>query len=183
MSLWIWRLTTLWERMPKSTLRSLAVTAKWALARARPTSSQTLDIWETTFSFPLVNILYLFGWGVISSIKVIGEAILVASRTKVTRVIGVPFSTTRTTFFPRLERGSFFLAFILAYISWLNLVVISVWPKVHVLKKNKEKKKRKERKGNKREKKERMKRTQKLNLIFSSISMACKTKGEGLGPR
>ena len=47
-------------------------------------------------------------------------------RDKVNRVIKVPFSTTLTTFFPKLERGSFFLARILAYNSSLNLVIISV---------------------------------------------------------
>ena len=66
------------------------------------------------------------------------------SRTKVIGVIEVPFSTTWTTFFPRLERGSFFLAFILAYISWLNLVVISAWKKEDTLLKTKKKEKLKE---------------------------------------
>ena len=105
-----------------------------------------------------------------------------ASRTEVTRVTGVPFSTTRTTFFPRLER----LVLLSLHLGVHLLVKLGChlcMTKSACIKKNKEKKKRKERKGNKREKKERMKRTQKLNLIFSSISMACKTKEEGLGPR
>ena len=121
--------------MLKSTLRSSVVTAEWALAKARPTSSQKLDVWENIFFFPLVSVLYLFGGGVSSSREVAGEAVLVALGTEVAGVIGVLFSTTHTTFFPRLERGSFYLAFILAYISRLNLVVISTCPKVCVKKK------------------------------------------------
>ena len=121
--------------MPKSALRSSAVMADWALAKARSVSSQTLDVWETTFSFPLVNVLCLFRRGVSSSSEVAEEVILVALGTEVAGVIGVPFSTTRTTFFLRLERGLFFLA----YISWLNLVFISTCPKVRVTKKKKKK--------------------------------------------
>ena len=49
--------------------------------------------------------------------EVMGEAVLVALGMEIVRVTETSFSTTRTTFFPRLERGSFFLAFILAYIS------------------------------------------------------------------
>ena len=44
-----------------------------------------------------------------------------------------PFSTTRTVLFPMMERGSFFLPLIFAYIPWLNLVVIPVTK--HLLKK------------------------------------------------
>ena len=73
-----------------------------------------------------------------SSSEVAGKTVLVALGTKVAGVIGVPFSMTCTTFFPRLERGSFYLAFILAYISRLNLVVISTCPKVCVKKKKKQ---------------------------------------------
>ena len=35
-----------------------------------------------------------------------------------------PFPVTRITFLPRLDKGSSFLALILAYMSLLNLVVI-----------------------------------------------------------
>ena len=75
-----------------------------------------------------------------SSSEVAVKAVLMALGTEVAGVIGVPFSMTCTTFFPRLERGSFYLAFILAYISRLNLVVISTCPKVCVKKKKKKKK-------------------------------------------
>ena len=39
-------------------------------------------------------------------------------------VTGPPFSVTRTFLALRLDKGSFFLALIQAYILWLNLVVI-----------------------------------------------------------
>ena len=39
-------------------------------------------------------------------------------------VTGPPFSITHTFLAPRLDKGSFFLALIQAYILWLNLVVI-----------------------------------------------------------
>ena len=136
MSLWMWWLTISLEWILENTLRSSTVKASWALVRARPVLSQMLDDQKPTFSLPLSIILCLFGRGVISSTEVVGEVALVASRTEVTRVIGVPFSTTRTTFFPKLKRGSFFLALILAYISWLNLVIISTRKKDYKKKKN-----------------------------------------------
>ena len=75
-----------------------------------------------------------------------------------TGVMGVPFSTTRTTLFLRFERGSFFLAFILAYISWLNFVVIFAKEKHLSLKK-------------KRKKKEFGQTKQTLNFFFNLNSM------------
>ena len=86
------------------------VKASCALVSARLALSQTLDDRESAFSFPLSATRCLFGCGVISSFEVTGEAVLVTSRTKVTGVTKVPFSMTRTTLFPRLERCSFFLA-------------------------------------------------------------------------
>ena len=91
---------------------------------------------------------------------------------KVAGVIGVPFSTTRTTFFPNLERGSFFQAFILAYNSWLNLVVISTQQENGEIK-NKNKKGKEETKEN----------SNKPNSLFSSILIVRKMKGECSGPR
>ena len=115
-------------------LKVLSSDSRAALAKASPTSSQTLDVWENIFFFPLVNVLYLFGGEVSSSNEVAGKVVLVALGMEVAGVIGVPFLMTCTTFFPRLERGSFYLAFILVYISRLNLVVISTCPKVCVKK-------------------------------------------------
>ena len=86
---------------------------------------QILDDLESAFPFPLSAKRDFFVQGVISFIEVVGETILVASGMEVARVTGVLFSTTRTTLFLRLERGSFFFALILACISWLNFVVIS----------------------------------------------------------
>ena len=127
-SLWMWRFTwtSLWEGTPKSALRSSVITMEWALARAILASSQTLDAREPIFSFPLAMVLCLFRRGVSSSREVVGEVVLMALGTETVRVTEISFSMTRTTFFPRLEMGLFFLAFILVYISWLNLVVISM---------------------------------------------------------
>ena len=105
------------EGTPEKTLSSLVVKASCALISARPMSSQKLDEHELAFSLPLSATCYFFEHGVIPSTEVAGEAVLVVSRTKVTGVTRVPFSTTRTTLFLRLERGLFFLALILAYIS------------------------------------------------------------------
>ena len=53
----------------------------------------------------------------------------------VTEVIEGPFPVTRTPFFPMLDKGSSFLDLIFAYMSLLNLVVISArmeyFKKVH----------------------------------------------------
>ena len=80
-----------------------------------------------------------------SSNEVAGKVVLVALGTEVAGVIEVPFLMTCTTFFPRLERGSFYLAFILAYISRLNFFVIYKCPNVCV--KKKKKKKQQQQKG------------------------------------
>ena len=96
-----------------------------------------------------------------SSNEVAGKVVLVALGTEVAGVIGVPFLMTCTTFFPRLERGSFYLAFILAYISRLNLVVISTCPKVCV----KKKKKQQQQKGENGKNKENLKA--KLTFFFN----------------
>lgn len=103
--------------MPERTWKSSVVRASYALIIARLVSSQILDNLKLVFFFPLLAKCGFFVWGVISSVEVVGEAILVASGTEVAGVTGVPFSTTRTTLFPRLERGSFFFTLILAYIS------------------------------------------------------------------
>ena len=55
-----------------------------------------------------------------------GEAVLTVSvlgADEVAVVTRVPFSITHIVLAPRLDRGSFFLAHIQAYIPWLNLVV------------------------------------------------------------
>ena len=127
------------EGTPEKTLSSFAVKASYALVSARLMSSQMLDKHELAFSLPLSATRYFFEHGVISSTEVAGETVLVVSRTEVTGVTGVPFSTTCTTLFLRLERGSFFLALILVYISWLNFIVNSMKEK-HLLKKEKKRK-------------------------------------------
>ena len=101
--------------------------------QCQPTSAQTLKERESAFSLPLSTTRYFFGRGIISSIEVSRDAVLIASWTEATVVTGVPFSTTCTTLFPRLERGSFFFTLILAYISWLNFVVISAEEKHFVI--------------------------------------------------
>ena len=113
--MWIWPTTSL-EDMPEKTLSSSAMKASYALTNARPASSQTLDERELALSFPLLATRYFFWSGVISSTEVAKEAVLVVSIMGVVGVTETPFSTTRTTLFPRLERGSFFLALIFAYI-------------------------------------------------------------------
>ena len=66
-----------------------------------------------------------------SSIEVEGEAVLVVSAPEATRVIevagtaGEPLPVMRIVFFPIFDSGSSFFALILAYMSLLNLVVIS----------------------------------------------------------
>ena len=63
--------------------------------------------------------------------EVEGDAVLVISAPNTTGVIevtgtaGEPLPVMRIVFFPILNRGSSFFALILAYISLLNLVVIS----------------------------------------------------------
>ena len=74
----------------------------------------------------------LFEEGVgISSTEVAGEAVFTISTVEiigvaeVTEVADGPFPVTRTPFFPMLDKGSSFLDRIFAYMSLLNLVVIS----------------------------------------------------------
>ena len=74
----------------------------------------------------------LFEEGVgISSTKVAGEDVVTISTAKtievaeVTRVTDGPFPVTQTPFFPMLDKGSSYLNRIFAYMSLLNLVVIS----------------------------------------------------------
>ena len=123
-SLWRWRPTTLLGDMPEKTLSSSVVKASCALARARPTSSQTLDERESALFFPLSATRYFFRRRVISSVEVARDAVFVVSMSRVVGVTETPFSTTRTVLASRLERGSFFLALIFEYIPWLNFVVI-----------------------------------------------------------
>lgn len=99
-----------------------------------------------SFLHPLVgHTLFLWAWGDLlnwgcwgSSPRHIRDGGL---GVEAVGVIETPFSTTCTTLFPRWEMGSFFLALILTYISWLNLVVISTEEKKRSTWK-KEKKKR-----------------------------------------
>ena len=67
---------------------------------------------------------YLFQRGVIFSTEVAREAVLIVSMPGVAGLTKTPFSTTCIALALRLERGSFFLALIHAYIPWLNFVVI-----------------------------------------------------------
>ena len=65
------------------------------------------------------------------------EAVLIVSVPEVDEaalVTGPPFSIIGTVLAPRLDKGSFFLALIRAYILWLNLVVIPTKGK-HLFKK------------------------------------------------
>ena len=96
-------------------------------------------------SFSLPNRCGLFDEGVgISSTEVAGEAIHTVSKpetmgvAEATRVTEGPFPVTRTPFFPMLDKGSSFLDLIFAYVSLLNLVVISARRK-HLFKKKKSK--------------------------------------------
>lgn len=82
-----------------------------------------------------------------SSTEVDGEAVLVTSVPEtrgVTEAGGVaerPFPITRTVFLPMLDKGSSFLALILAYISLLNFDVITVKRKTLATKKSTRKEK------------------------------------------
>ena len=89
-------------------------------------------------SFPLSSTRGLYHRGVISSTEVAEEAVLEGSMTGAGGVMEIPFSTTRIVLFSMMERGSFFLPLIFAYIPWLNLVVIPTTK--HLLKKKKERK-------------------------------------------
>ena len=119
------------EGVLEKTFRSSVVTTSYAFSTTSSTLSQILDEQESTFSFPLSVKHSLLETGVvISSTEVAEEAVLVVSvlgTARATRIVGVmggPFPITCTVLFPRLDNGSFFLDLILAYISWLNLVVI-----------------------------------------------------------
>ena len=109
---------------------SSAVTSPCARSIARPLSLHTVDGWELAFS--LLDTRNLFEEGVgISSTEVVGKAVLTVSTAEtirvaeVTRVTDGPFLVTRTPFFPMLDKGSSFLGLVFAYMSLLNLVVIS----------------------------------------------------------
>ena len=75
--------------------------------------------------------------------EVAGEAVLTVSTAEtigveeVTGVTNGPFPVTRTTFFPRLDKGLSFLDRIFAYMSLLNLVII--FARIEYFKKKKKK--------------------------------------------
>ena len=97
--------------------------ASWALAKAILASAQTL---APTFSFPLSLVHRYNGWEVISSKEAVGKV----TQTSLGVGLNEPFSVvsfwmTRTLLCPILESSLFFFALIWAYISWLNLVIIS----------------------------------------------------------
>ena len=122
----------------ENTFISSAVKVSCTCASATSALSQTLDDWESALSFSLSSVrCLLFRRGIISSTEVAGEAVLVISVLGVAGVAEVTealLSITRIVLALRLERGSFFLALIRAYIPWLNFVVIPVRGK-HLLKK------------------------------------------------
>ena len=106
--------------------------------------SQTLEDQESTFFFCLSPVHCLLLQGLISSIEVSREAVLTVSMPGVDGVAIVtrsPFSVTHTFLALRLDKSSYFLALIRAYILWLNLVVIPTRGK-HLLKKSGGKKER-----------------------------------------
>ena len=105
----------------------------------------------------------------ISSTKVAGEVVLVILVSGVAGLTKTPFYTMRIALAPRLERGSFFLALIRAYIPWLNFVFIPIRGK-YLLKTLVRKKKKSD------EPNEHL-------LFFSSIFVFRKMKAEGYGPR
>ena len=129
-------LCTCWLAMLRGTLektlRSSALTTLCARSTATPSSSKT-DKPTLSFSLSLANSLYLFYDGVgISLTEVAGEA---TRRFSTPETMGVasaegrtdgPFPMIRTPFLPMFAKGSSFLDLILAYISLLNLVVISI---------------------------------------------------------
>ena len=145
MSLWTcWFATTL-NGMLVRAFRSSVVTTPCTLSIARPPSLYTVDKWESTFSLSLPDVHNLFEEGVgISSTEVAGEAVLTVSIVEtigVAEVTGItdgPFPVTRTPFFPILDKSSSFLDLIFAYMSLLNLVIISVRMEYLLKKKKKE---------------------------------------------
>ena len=106
--------------VPENAFISLVVKVSYARANATPASSKILDDRESALSFNLSLVhRFLLRRGIISSTKVAREAVLVVSMPRVAGVAGVtevPISTTRTILALRLEKGSFFLALIRAYI-------------------------------------------------------------------
>ena len=106
--------------VPENAFISLVVKVSYARANATPASSKILDDRESALSFNLSLVHhFLLRRGIISSTKVAREAVLVVSVPRVVGVAGVtevPISTTRTILALRLEKGSFFLALIRAYI-------------------------------------------------------------------
>ena len=111
----------------------------------QPPLSQTLDERESAFSFTLSVTRGLFEVGVgISSIEVVGEVVLAVSVLEIMGVMeadGVtegPFPMTCIVLFPRLDNGLSFFILIFAYMSLLNLIVISAKGK-QLLKKKKKK--------------------------------------------
>ena len=91
-----------------------------------------VDVRGSTFSFSFEDRRGLLETGVgSSSIEVEGEAVLVVFTPKVIGVIEVagtakePLPVMRAVFFPIFYSGSSFFALILAYMSLLNLVIIS----------------------------------------------------------
>ena len=119
---------------------SSAIKVSYTFEKAILALSQTLEDRESAFSFCLSPVRCLLLQGLISSTEVFGEAVLIVSVPGVDGVAvvtGPPFSVTRTFLAPRLDKGSFFLALIRAYVLLLNLVVIPTRGK-HLLKKKRE---------------------------------------------
>ena len=106
--------------MLENTFISSVIKVSCAHASVTPTSSQTLNDRELALSFKLSPIrCLLFQRGIIYSIMVAKEAVLVVSVPEVAGVVGVteaPLFITCIVLAPMLERGSFFLAFIHMYI-------------------------------------------------------------------
>ena len=142
MSLWTCWYATALNGTSEKNFRSSVVTTLCALSTASPSSSQMVDEWESAFSFSLTVKCGLFEGVGISSIEVVGEtvlAVLTSETMGVAEAIEVtdgPFPVTRTPFFLMLDSGSSFLDLIFAYISLLNLVVISTRRKHLEKKKN-----------------------------------------------
>ena len=107
---------------------SSALKMSWARAMETPTSSQTLEGLESTFSFYLSPTLSLLLRGVSSSTDGVGDAALAVmgvGEEGSTARIGAPLSVIRMDLVPIADKGSSFLFLILEYMSLLNFVVIS----------------------------------------------------------
>ena len=84
---------------------------------------------ESTFSFCFSPTLSLLLWGVSFSTYGVSDAALAGTGVGEERSparIGAPLSVIQTDLVPIADKGSSFLFLILAYISLLNFVVISV---------------------------------------------------------